>query len=112
MTISLKQLQQFPRIEKLTIHSLDLMLYQVSVELDGQEIYVTDNHGKLLRSHNLLSIQALFEGWPIEHLLLRHESAYDEMIGQPAGQGNRLEVPLGNSKLGVPLQGRGIPVRH
>ena len=112
MTISLKQLQQLPRIEKLTIHSLDLMLYQVSVELNGSELYVTDNQGRLLRSHNLLSIQALFEGWPIERITLRHESAYDEMIGQPVGGDNRLEVPLGNGKLGVPLQGQGILVRH
>jgi hypothetical protein len=114
MTISLHELQKLPRIETLVIHSLDLMLYQVSVELEGVEHYVTDNQGKLLRSHNLLSIQALFEGWPIDSMRLRQQSAYDEMIGQPIRDSNQLEVPLGNNRLGsaASLQGFSLPVRH
>lgn len=112
MLISLQELQRQPVIDTLVIHSLDLMLYQVSVILDGHEHYVTDNHGKLLRSHNLVSIQALFEGWPILEMRLRQSSAYDEMIGQPQRDTNQLDVPLGRNRIGEPLQVASAPTRH
>lgn len=38
-------------------------------------------------------------------LMLRHQSAYDEMINQPLRQGsNMLEVPLGRNRLGTVKQ--------
>ncbi|MFG1488585.1 DUF6482 family protein [Oceanospirillum sp. HFRX-1_2] len=102
MTISLKTLQQQPEIEKVIIHSLDCALYQVSVLIEGQELYLTDEQGKLLRSHNKLSLQALFEGLPYRKMVLRQQSAYDEMVGQPLREAdNFLEVPIGNGAMGV-----------
>ncbi|MCY0966871.1 DUF6482 family protein [Parathalassolituus penaei] len=112
MLISLRELQRQPLIDTLVVHSLDLMLYQVSVVLDGRELYVTDNQGKLLRSHNLVSIQALFEGWPVAEMRLRQSSAYDEMIGQPLRETNQLDVPLGRNRVGEPLQVAAVPTRH
>lgn len=102
MTISLKTLKQQPEIKKVIIHSLDCSLYQVSVLIEGQELYVTDQQGKLLRSNNKLSLQALFEGLPYRTMVLRQQSAYDEMVGQPLREAdNFLEVPLGNAAMGV-----------
>lgn len=102
MTISLKTLQQQSEIEKVIIHSLDCALYQVSVLIKGQELYLTDEKGKFLRSHNKLSLQALFEGLPVRQMVLRQQSAYDEMVGQPLREAdNFLEVPIGNGAMGV-----------
>lgn len=102
MTISLKSLQQQSGIEKVIIHSLDCALYQVSVVIEGQELYLTDEQGKLLRSHNKMSLQTLFNGLPFRKMVLRQQSAYDEMVGQPLRQeDNFMEVPLGNGAMGV-----------
>lgn len=102
MTISLKQLRQQPHIDKVIIHSLDLALYQVSVLIGDREYYLIDDAGKLLRSHNKLSLQNMFNNLPVERMVLRQQSAHDEMVGQPARSGdNFLEVPLGNSDIGA-----------
>lgn len=102
MTISLSQLRKVASIEKVVIHSLDLMLYQASVVIDGKEEYVTDDAGKLLRSHNLLGMQIQFEHMNFKSMVLRQQSAYDEMVGQPVrGISNSLEVPIGNMDLAI-----------
>ncbi|WP_419811730.1 DUF6482 family protein [Bacterioplanoides sp.] len=100
MTIRISKLKQVNRIEKVIIHSLDLCLYQASVVINGEEHYVTDNNDKLLRSHNVLSFQAMFEKFPVQAFVIKHQSAYDEMVGQPIRQGsNAIEVPFGNNQL-------------
>lgn len=98
--ISMPALRKVTEIEKIVVHSLDQMLYQVSVILGGQEYYVVDKKSKLIRSHNILSIQALFDGLNYKNMVLRQQSAYDEMVGQPPKGDNTLEVPLGNNGLG------------
>lgn len=104
MTTTMKALKSHEHIEKVIIHSLDQALYQVSVMLDGEEHYVTDNHGQLIRSHNMLSILVFFEDLPVKETILRHQSAYDEMIGLTPGYGNnQLEVPIGSNRLGFKL---------
>lgn len=101
MTISLKALQKQTEIEKVIIHSLDCALYQVSVIIDGEERYLIDDKGQFMRSHNKLSLQNLFESLPVRRMVLRQQSAYDEMVGQPSrGGDNALEVPLGNAGIG------------
>ena len=43
MLIQLSKLEKFFFIEKVIYHSLDLSLYQVSVLIDGENYYVTDD---------------------------------------------------------------------
>ena len=54
MTISLNKLQKYFVIEKLIYHSVDLSLYQVSAIVEGEEHYITDNNGKLLKARSLV----------------------------------------------------------
>src|SRR5690606_8738157 len=61
MNISMAEVRKLAHIPKVIVHSLDLMLYQVSVELDGTEHMVTDSKGKMLRAHSTLEMQTLFE---------------------------------------------------
>lgn len=96
MTISLKQLRQQPHIDKVIIHSLDFSRYQVSVEINGTEEYVTDDAGQFLHSNNKITLQEMFDDMVYARMVLRQESAYDEMVGQPTREdSNRMEVPLG-----------------
>jgi len=100
VAISVSKLQKYFVVEKLIYHSIDLSLYQVSAIIDGEEHYVADERGKLLRSINLLDLQKQLKQVTAEKTVLRHTSAYDEMIGGPEkGESNALEVPLADNQL-------------
>jgi len=85
---------------KLIYHSIDLRLYPVSVVVEGQKHYITDEKGKFLRSVNLIELQKLLKNLATIKSVLRHTSAYDEMIGGPEKiSSNLLEVPLADNEL-------------
>ncbi len=101
MAVNLKTLASLEQIEKVIIHSITTSCYQVSVLLDGEEVFLVDKKGRLLSHHNIAGLQALFENLPVQSLVLRHQSAYDEMVGQPLrDQANTLEVPLSRRSWG------------
>ena len=107
MTISLKDLRKLSSVDKVIIHSHDLSLYLVSIVVDGEEHYLVDSEGRPVRSHNKLVLQSLFERHQVKQMVLRQQSAYDEMVGQPPKSGdNTLEVSLGDNKLGGPTSTR------
>ncbi|BFM51050.1 DUF6482 family protein [Marinomonas sp. THO17] len=98
--MELKQLKHTQHFDKVKLHSLESNLYQLSVVVDGQEEYVVDGKGRFVTSHNKLDLQSLFKEKQVDSMVLCHQSAYDEMVGQPIGAGgNVLEVPLGNTNL-------------
>lgn len=102
MSITLRALKKLKTIEKVIIHSHDVSLYLVSIIQDGEELYLVDKSGQPIKSHNKLELQSLFEFHDIGEMVLRQDSPYDEMIGQPGEPGtNRLEVSLGNTHLGL-----------
>lgn len=92
MTVS--ELAKISTIEKVCIHSLESNLYQLSIITDGEEHYITDQKGRFLTSHNKLDLQHMFDHKTVNEMVLCHQSAYDEMVGQPVGGSNILEVPL------------------
>lgn len=94
MTVS--ELAKISTIEKVCIHSLESNLYQLSIISNGEEHYITDQKGHFLTSHNKLDLQQMFSDKQVGKMVLCHQSAYDEMVGQPVGENNVLEVPLGD----------------
>ena len=100
MAMTLSKLEKYFYIDKLVIHSLDLALYQVSVVVDGEEHFVTDDKGYLLRAFSIVELQKQCRRLKAKQQVLRQQSAYDEMVGQPVrGSSNLLEVPLKDNKL-------------
>ena len=100
MAITLAKLEKYFVVEKLIFHSIDLSLYQVSAIIEGQEQYVSDSDGKLLRSFNLVELQKQLRAVDAQERVLRHTSTYDEMIGGPEKtSSNTLEVPLADNQL-------------
>jgi hypothetical protein len=57
--INVSKLAKYFFVDKLIYHSIDISLYQVSVVLEGQEHYVTDDKGKVLRSFKLIELQKI-----------------------------------------------------
>ncbi|MBJ7552996.1 DUF6482 family protein [Marinomonas spartinae] len=98
--MTLDEISQVAMFDKVKIHSLESNLYQVSVVLDGEEVFVMNDKGRCLTSHNKLDLQSLFKDKQVAKMVLIHQSAYDEMVGQPVREGsNVLEVSLGNPNL-------------
>ena len=94
----LKELKKISHVDKVKLHSLESNLYQLSVVIGDKEDYVQTEYGRFLTSHNKLDLQALFKDKTVGEMVLCHQSAYDEMVNQPVGVGNTLEVPLGNAE--------------
>ena len=95
MKISLQQLQHSVGLTRVVIHSLDFSIYLAYAEFGGDPLLVTEADGKPLRTRNITEMKQRLAAVPLPALFLRHQSAYDEMIGQPIRQGdNGLEVPL------------------
>lgn len=93
--MKLSDLEKIETIEKVKIHSLAPNLYQVSIIVNGEEHFILDDLGRHLSSHNKIELQKIFEHRHVLKSVLCHQSAYDEMVGQPIGSSNVLEVPLG-----------------
>ena len=100
MAIELSKLNKYFSIDKLIYHSIDLSLYQVSAIIDGEEHYITDRKKKFLRASNIIDLQKLLKDVKAKETVLRHTSAYDEMVGGPdKTSSNLLEVPLTDNQL-------------
>ena len=96
MKIKMSELRKRSFIEKVMLHCHDQSLYLVSVIIDGEERYVTDDKGNFLKSFNKLALQGKFDGLVIGSMVLRHQSPYDEMIGLSEEKSdNTLEVLIG-----------------
>ena len=104
MKISLDALSRLDRQVPAVIHSLEQALYQVTVTISGDSYLLTENSGTILRRHSLQRVRELLRDMPLASVTLRHQSAYDEMIGQPVRtEDNTLEVPLSLDTLGSPI---------
>jgi hypothetical protein len=100
MAMSLSKLEKYFVIDKLIYHSVDLSLYMVSAIIEGEEHYISDGKGALLKSSKLMELQKMLRGTAATETVLRHTSPYDEMIGGPEkGASNALEVPLADNQL-------------
>lgn len=92
---TLSHLRALTCIEQVIVHSLEHMIYQVTVTLDDQERLLYTDQGKPYKGQSLEEVRELFEDVQVNNAYLRHDSAYDEMIGQPQRENNRLQVLLG-----------------
>ena len=95
MKITLPQLQNSVGLTRVIVHSLDFSIYIAYAEFGEETFQVADAEGKPLRTRNLTEMKQQLAGVAAPGLYLRHESAYDEMVGQPGRAGaNALEIPL------------------
>ncbi|MEZ5573029.1 MAG: DUF6482 family protein [Halioglobus sp.] len=95
MRITVTALAQLDTHVPVVIHSLDRSLYQATVSVADTVQLLVDDRDKPLRWLSLAAARDALQGLPIATLTLRHQSAYDEMIGQPPGsRSNMLDIPL------------------
>ena len=90
-TISLSSLlARNPEIAILRIRSIDPELYIAEVEFDEVTWRVTNDEGEPLSFRGVSAAKKPFSPLRIQEAYLVHESAYDEMVGQPAPVGGNL----------------------
>lgn len=102
MLLKLSQLANIGTIDKVIFNSIDVSLYQVSIELNDEEMYITNEKGAFLRAFNTLELQKIFRSFPYQKMVIRHCSAYDEMVGLPEdtdSQRNMLEIEIKDNDL-------------
>ena len=95
-TISLADLKdQDPDIDVLRIRSIDPELYIVEVEFEDTSWRVLDDHGEPLTFRGVPAAKRPFAPFRIGEAFLVHQSAHDEMIGQPlSDEGNMMQVRI------------------
>lgn len=92
--VTLEQLiEKSPEVDLLRIRSCDPELYLAEVEFDQTCYLVTDENNEVLKFRSLNAAKKPFSPLRIREAVLVHESAYDEMIGQPDSH-NRMEVRI------------------
>lgn len=101
MKITLRELcQRAAEVDKVFIESVDLSLYIAQVVIDGEEQLLAENDGKVFKRVNLLEMKRSIKGALTCPLVLRHRSAYDEMVGHNySANSNTMELPLGEQPL-------------
>lgn len=101
MKITEKQLKRRAGdVERIVIESVDLSLYLAHAVINGEEMVIAENNGKLLKTHNLLAMKRRMKALANCELFLRQQSAYDEMVGHSyAASANTMEITLGSEPL-------------
>ncbi len=94
MYIKFSELAKLPANVVATVRSHGYFIYTLEfAHHDTRLLYSLD--GKSVhRFENLMNIKEVLGSYPFREAWLVHESAYDEMVGQPAGAGNQLRVPF------------------
>lgn len=95
-TLDLYDLNELVRVDKLIIHSLERMIYQVSIELDNQTHWLVDSSGQPARFQHTEQIRELFQDIELVSAVMHLPTTFDEMIGRPSpAQTVACEIPLG-----------------
>ena len=101
-TITLAELKQIYAIDSVEIHSHDSSIYTVRMHIDKQYYRLLEQNNKPYQRRSVEHVKKdLIDTNANRHigsLALIHQSAYDEMVGQPSREeANRLAVPLARS---------------
>ena len=75
----------------------------VSIVTHDEERFVTDKKGNFIKSFNKLELQNLFSNIPVGKVVVRHKSAYSEMIGlKDQEEDDTMEVLIGGDEYANP----------
>ena len=101
MKITLRELgQRAAEVDKVFIESVDLSLYIAQAVINGEAHLLAEDDGKVFKRVNLLEMKRSIKAALSCLLVLRHRSAYDEMVGHTyAANSNTMELPLGDQPL-------------
>ena len=95
MNVSLGDLFISKNAAEGVVHSIEGSIYQLSVNIAGKEMRVVEGDGKAFKRRSIEEVKEALRGTCVASLVLRQQSAYDEMVGQSVRQqDNTLQVHL------------------
>ena len=95
LKISINRLADIALIQDLEILSIDCALYTVRVVIQSQQYRVVDKNDKPYVKSSVELIKKDLQDCQIANMALVHQSAFDEMVGQPDRESsNAIRVPL------------------
>lgn len=95
LKISINRLADIDLIQDLEILSIDCALYTVRVVIQSQQYRVVDKNDKPYVKSSVELIKKDLQACHIADMALVHQSAFDEMVGQPDRESsNVIRVPL------------------
>ncbi len=104
MKLTFAEFSQLGEAVDVVIHSLEQALYQITVQVAGETYLLAENSGRIFRCHSLQQARTALQTLPVASLMLRQQSAYDEMVGQPVrALDNALEIPLSLDDFPAPV---------
>ncbi len=81
-------------VEELRIRSVEPAFYLLEIRTKDENFQVVDGNGKTVMFRSVEAARRACEGMQVSQTLLVHQSAYDEMIGMPGVDGDRLEMSV------------------
>lgn len=98
MKITLSNLLRQGHADKVIVYAMEHALYTVAIEHAQARFYLMENDAQTFQRRSLNAVKQALDSLAIGELVLKHESAYDEMIGQAVRDGsNALEISLGKN---------------
>lgn len=94
MYINFSQISGLPSNIEIVVRSHGYFLYTLEFVHNDRVLFYTLDGTAPHRFRNLMSVKETLAPFPIRQAWLIHQSAYDEMVGQPEGGENELRVPL------------------
>ena len=95
-TTTIGALNRNEPIDVLRVLSFEAEVYSVEVDIGDRTLLVKADDGSSLMFRSQLAAKKPFKTFDVRRAVLRHQSAYDEMIGIEHGSAgnNRLEVTI------------------
>ena len=95
LKISINRLADINLIQDLEVLSIDCALYTVRVVIQSQQYRVVDKNDKPYVKSSVELIKKDLQDCHIANMALVHQSAFDEMVGQPDRESsNAIRLPL------------------
>lgn len=80
-------------VNKLEVQSFEMNVYLVKLHV-GNQSGMLYSCNSLMRFHSTQQVRDAFETVKVEKAVMIHESAYDEMIGNPAKVQESMAIPF------------------
>ncbi|GEA09707.1 DUF6482 family protein [Alteromonas sp. KUL49] len=81
-------------IEYLEVQSFEMNVYLVYATINGRSGMVYDNTDKPMRFHSAGHIRKSFSHCDVVRSVMKHDSPYDEMIGNPPKSKEQMALPF------------------
>lgn len=81
-------------IDLLEVHSFEMNVYLVALNVGTQSGMVYDDKDKPKRFHSTQQIREAFADCVVEKAVMVHDTPYDEMIGNPPKASNNFALPF------------------